>query len=144
MSARGVAVARRHEREALATAISRHAPRGAVRVAEALAATALNRRRRAERLWSGVFAGEAPAFDAIFAALPEQPISARSSARADAAWRAICRRIAARALAGAAAGAGSDPAGGAHYVTPLGAPPPAEATLVTAYVGSFAFHRARR
>lgn len=128
---RGAAAA---AKDALAEALARHAPRGAVRVAEALAAVAANRRRRAARIWNGAFADAVPGFDAMFAALPEQPISAR----ADPAWRAICRRIAARALAGA----GPDPARGAHAAAPLGAPPPANAALV-AHLGGYAFYRLR-
>jgi hypothetical protein len=121
------------ERDALAGALARHAPRGAVRVAEALAATALNRRRRAERLWTGVFAVALPGLESVFTDLPEQPISTR----ADAAWNAACRRIAARALAGA----GADPAMGAHCVLPLGMEPPLHAPTMTARIGPYAFFR---
>jgi hypothetical protein len=121
-------------KDALAEALARHAPRGAVRVAEALAAVAVNRRRRAARVWNGAFAGALPGFDEILAALPLQPIGAR----ADAAWRAICRRIAARALAGT----GADPSRGAHAVAPLGAPPPPSAVLV-AHRAGFGFYRLR-
>lgn len=125
--------ARRRERDALAAALARHAPRGAVRAAEALAAAAMNRRRRAERLWNGAFAAMLPPFEALYASLPEQPIGAR----ADAAWNAACRRIAARALAGA----GPDPTAGAHCAMPVDAPPPADAPRLTARIGPFAFYR---
>jgi len=121
------------ERNALAAALARHAPRGAVRVAEALAATALNRRRRAERLWNGAFAAAVPGLESIFAELLEQPISTR----ADAAWNAACRRIAARALAGA----GADPAMGAHCAVPAGAEAPLHAPIMTARIGPYAFFR---
>ncbi len=122
------------ERDALAAALQRHAPRGAVRAAEALAAAAMNRRRRAERIWNGAFADTPPGFDAVFAGLPEQP----TSVRADAAWNAICRRIAARALAGA----GPDPTAGAHCAVPSGAPAPVGAPILAAIVGPYAFYRA--
>jgi N-acetylmuramoyl-L-alanine amidase len=121
------------ERNALAAALARHAPRGAVRVAEALAATALNRRRRAERLWSGTLAVALPGVEALFMELPEQPISTC----ADAAWNAACRRIAARALAGA----GPDPALGAHCVLAAGAEVPLHAPTMTARIGPYAFYR---
>jgi hypothetical protein len=121
------------ERNALAAVLARHAPRGAVRVAEALAATALNRRRRAERLWNGMLAAAPPRFEDLFAELPEQPIGTR----ADAAWTAACRRIAARALAGA----GPDPAMGAHCALPEGAEPPLHAPMLTARIGPYAFYR---
>lgn len=121
------------ERDTLAAALARHAPRGAVRVAEALAATALNRRRRAERLWNGVFAVALPGLESSFTELPEQPISTC----ADAAWNAACRRIAARALAGA----GADPAMGAHCVLPIGMEPPPHAPTMTARIGPYAFFR---
>ena len=121
------------ERNDLAVALARHAPRGAVRVAEALAATALNRRLRAERLWSGMFAGALPGYADAFAELPEQPISAR----ADAAWNAACRRIAARALAGAAV----DHTGGAHCALPADADAPLHAPTMTARIGPYAFYR---
>lgn len=133
MSARDRQPARAIERNALAAVLARHAPRGAVRVAEALAATALNRRRRAETLWGGAFAGECPTLDAPFPDLPEQPIGAR----ADAAWNAACRRIAARAIAGAAI----DPTGGAQFALPHEAAPPLAATTMTARIGPYAFYR---
>jgi hypothetical protein len=133
MSARDQATARTLERNTLAAVLARHAPRGAVRVAEALAATALNRRRRAETLWNGMFADACPAIDALFADLPEQPISAR----ADAAWNAACRRIAARAISGASA----DPTGGAHWAIIDGASPPLHANTMTARIGPYAFYR---
>lgn len=123
----------RHERDALAAALVRHAPRGAVRAAEALAAAAMNRRRRAERLWNGAFAATLPSFETLYASLPEQPISAR----ADTAWNAACRRIAARALAAAA----PDPTAGAHCAILVGAPPPADAPRLAARIGPFAFYR---
>ena len=121
------------ERNALAAALARHAPRGAVRVAEALAATALNRRRRADWLWNGAFAAALPGLESIFAELPEQPISTR----ADAAWNAACRRIAARALASASA----DPTMGAHCALPAGAEPPLHAPTLTTRIGPYAFFR---
>jgi hypothetical protein len=121
------------ERDALAAVLARHAPKGAVRVAEALACVALNRRRRAAHLWNGAFAGEVPAYDALYADLPLQP----TSARADAAWNRACRRIAARALAGA----GPDPTGGAHCAAPLDAPAPIHAPILTARIGPYAFYR---
>jgi len=137
------ALARTAERDALAEALARHAPRGAVRIAEALAAVAMNRRRRRERLWNGVFAdgpfADGPfadaerRFDSAFAGLAEQPIGTR----ADAAWNAICRRIAARALAGA----GPDPSSGAICATAAEAPSPAEAPRLAARLGDFAFYR---
>jgi hypothetical protein len=135
MSARRLSAARDEERRALAAALVRRAPRGAVRAAEALAAAAVNRRRRAARLWNGAFADALPGFDAVFAALPEQP----ASARADAAWRATCRRIAARALAGA----GPDRADGGQFVAPLAGPAPNGAAVLAAEIGPFAFWRAR-
>jgi hypothetical protein len=134
VSARQIPSARRRECDALAGVLARHAPRGAVRVAEALAAAALNRRRRAERLWNGAFAGAPARFDEFYAGLPAQPIGTR----ADAAWNRACRRIAARALAGA----GPDPTLGAYCVTPLGAPAPGDAPVLTARFGPFAFYRA--
>ena len=127
------ALARTAERDAFAALLARHAPRGAVRAAEALAAAAINRRRRRARLWNGAFADAPFALDTVFAGLPEQP----ASARADAAWTAICRRIAARARAGA----GPDPARGGWIVVPLGAPAPGQASIFTARVGGFAFYR---
>jgi hypothetical protein len=127
------ASARGGERDALAEALARHAPRGAVRIAEALAAVAMNRRRRRERLWNGALADAEPRFDSAFAGLAEQPISAR----ADAAWNAICRRIAARALAGA----GPDPTAGAICAARADAPQPAEAVRLAARLGDFAFYR---
>ena len=137
MSARhhpaALAIARNSERAALAAALARHAPRGAVRAAEALAAAAMNRRRRHARLWNGAFADSPPRFDEAFAGLPEQP----TSARADAAWHAICRRIAARALAGA----GPDPTGGAYCVLPADAAPPVHARQLAARIGAIAFYR---
>jgi N-acetylmuramoyl-L-alanine amidase len=133
MSARDQAPARTLERNALAAVLVRHAPRGAVRVAEALAATALNRRRRAKTLWNGMFADACPAIDALFAELPEQPISAR----ADAAWNAACRRIAARAISGAA----TDPTGGAHWAITDETSPPRHGKTMTARIGPYAFYR---
>lgn len=133
MSARHHPLARKSERAALAAALARHAPRGAVRIAEALAAAAMNRRRRHARLWNGAFADSPQPFDAAFAGLPEQPISAR----ADAAWHTICRRIAARALAGA----GPDPTGGAYCVLPADAAPPVHARRLAARIGAIAFYR---
>jgi hypothetical protein len=132
------ALARAAERDALAEALARHAPRGAVRIAEALAAVAMNRRRRRERVWNGAFADGAladagPRFAGAFAGLAEQPIGTR----ADAAWNAICRRIAARALAGA----GPDPSSGAICATAADAPSPAEAPRLAARLGDFAFYR---
>jgi hypothetical protein len=128
---------RRAERDRLAHLLVRHAPRGEVRVAEALAASALNRRRRALGMWDGALATAAPDFADAFAALPVQLVSAR----ADAAWNAVCRRIAARALAGA----GPDPARGAHFAVPLNAPPPETACSpeLTARIGPFSFFRER-
>ena len=120
-------------RSMLTSALLRHAPRGAVRAAEALAATALNRHRRAARLWQGALAEAPPRFDELFAALPEQPLSAR----ADLVWSAACRRIAARALAGA----GPDPTRGAHDVAPHDAPPPEGTGVFVEQVGPFAFYR---
>ncbi|MCW5772049.1 MAG: hypothetical protein KIT16_10475 [Rhodospirillaceae bacterium] len=124
-------------RDALARHVVRHAPRGEVRVAEALAAMALNRRRRASEMWEGAFADRAPPLEEAFAALPVQ----LASARADAAWNAVCRRIAARALAGGA----PDPSRGGQFAVPLNAPPPADldAPELTARVGPFAFFRNR-
>jgi len=121
--------------ETLARLLARHAPRGAVRVAEALAATCLNRRRRAGEIWDGAFAEAAPDFDEALAALPIQ----FASARADAAWNAVCRRVAARALAGA----GPDPSHGAHYVLPHDAPEPIRAGGwdLVARIGPFSFYR---
>lgn len=136
MSARNDAaaptLARRSERDAFAALLARHAPRGAVRAAEALAAAALNRRRRRARLWNGAFADAPFAVETVFAALPVQP----AGARADAAWNAICRRIAARALAGA-----PDPVAGAWCVVPAGAPAPENAPVPAARIGPFAFYR---
>src|SRR5262249_19695341 len=124
------------DRDALAAVLVCHAPRGAVHVAEALAATAINRRRRAERVWNGALADWLPRFDALFGHSPQQPISAR----ADAPWNAACRRIAARALAGA----GLDRAGGGQFAVCLGAPAPPDAPVLTARVGPFAFYRSAR
>jgi len=134
MSARGI-VPSSSERRTLAAALVRHAPRGAVRAAEALAATALNRRRRAVALWNGAFAAAAPGFAAIFADLPLQP----AAGRADPVWNAVCRRIAARAVAGA----GPDPVEGAHHAVPREAAPPpgVRAPTLTAEIGPFAFYR---
>jgi hypothetical protein len=133
VSARPYPVGRARDRDALAAVLARHAPSGAVRVAEALAAAAINRRQRAVSLWNGAFAAEPPAYDALYADLPPQPISAQ----ADAAWNRVCRRIAARALAAA----GPDPTEGAHCAAPLDAPPPAHAPIQTARIGPFAFYR---
>jgi len=133
MSARRRPPARVLERDSLAAALARHTPRGAVRVAEALAAVAVNRRRRAERLWNGIFCATLPCLDDLFAGLPEQPVSAR----ADAGWNAVCRRIAARALAGA----GPDPALGAVCTVPIDAPAPAHAPILAASIGPYAFYR---
>ena len=120
------------ERARLAAALARYAPRGAVRVAEALAAVAVNRRRRAARLWNGAFAEALPAFEDAFAGLPERPPGA------DAAWAAVCRRIAARALGGAR----PDPTAGA-WCAALGASgAPAHAPILTARIGAYAFFRA--
>jgi hypothetical protein len=127
------ALVRAAERDAFASLLARHAPRGAVRAAEALAAMAMNRRRRRATVWHGIFAETPFALETAFAGLPEQPVSAR----ADAAWAAICRRIAARALAGAA----PDSARGGWMVVPLGAPAPEYAPRFTARVGAFAFWR---
>lgn len=134
MSARGTVPTLCRSR-ALAAALVRHAPRGAVRAAEALAATALNRLQRAARLWNGAFAAAAPDFDAMFSDIPVQS----ASGRADPAWNAVCRRIAARAMAGA----GPDPALGAHYAAPRAASPPPglQAPVLTAEIGPFAFYR---
>jgi N-acetylmuramoyl-L-alanine amidase len=123
------------ENHALAETLVRYVPRGAVRAAEALAATALNRRRRAARVWKGVFANAVPSFGELFGTLAVQPLTAR----ADAAWTAACRRIAARALAGA----GPDPAGGAHHAAMREELPPTEfhASVLTAEIGPFAFYR---
>lgn len=123
------------ENYALAETLVRYVPRGAVRAAEALAATALNRRRRAARVWQGVFANAVPGFGQFFGTLAVQPLTAR----ADAAWTAACRRIAARALAGA----GPDPAGGAHHAAMREEPPPndLQASVLTAEIGPFAFYR---
>lgn len=123
------------ESRLLAAALMRHAPRGAVRAAEALAATALNRLRRAALLWNGAFAAAAPDFDAIFRDIPVQS----ASGRADPAWNAVCRRIAARAVAGA----GPDPALGAHHAVLRAAAPPTGpgAPALTAEIGPFAFYR---
>jgi len=123
------------ENRLLTETLIRHVPRGAVRAAEALAATALNRRRRAARVWSGVFASIAPGFSDLFGTLAVQPLTAR----ADAAWTAACRRIAARALAGA----GPDPVAGAHHAAMRKEPPPADlhAPALTAEIGPFAFYR---
>jgi len=126
------AAARCAERDSFAALLARHAPRGAVRAAEALAAAAINRRRRRARLWNGAFADAPFAIETVFAALPVQP----ASARADAAWTAICRRIAARALAGA-----PDPVAGAWCVAPADAPPPEQAPVLAALLGPFAFYR---
>ena len=133
MSARGTAPTPCRSR-ALAAALVRRAPRGAVRAAEALAATAFNRLRHAARLWNGVFSA-APDFDAMFPDIPVQS----ASGRADPAWNAVCRRIAARAMAGA----GPDPALGAHYAAPRAASPPPglQAPVLTAEIGPFAFYR---
>ena len=127
------ALAHRFERDTLAAGLARHAPRGAVRVAEALAATAMNRRRRAQRLWGEILAEGPPRFDAVFTGLPEQPVSTR----ADAAWNAACRRIAARALSGA----GADPTAGATAAAPLDLPAPAETPFLAARIGPYAFYR---
>ncbi len=127
------AVARGAERDAFAALLARHAPRGAVRPAEALAAMAMNRRRRRAMVWDGAFAETPFALETAFAGLPEQPVSAR----ADAAWAAICRRIAARALAGAA----PDAASGGWIAVSLGEPAPEHATAFAARVGPFAFWR---
>jgi N-acetylmuramoyl-L-alanine amidase len=126
---------RRALAEALTRALVRHAPRGAVRAAEALAAAVMNRRRRAAALWNGAFAAEAPPVEAAFGALPLQP----SGTRADAAWNAICRRIALRA----AAGAGPDPTHGAQHAVPRDAAPPAgfAAKILAAAIGPFDFYR---
>ena len=124
----------RPERDRLAAALARHAPRGAVRVAEALAAVAINRRRRAEGLWNGAFADTPPAFDDLFPDLPERPIGER----ADAAWAAACRRIAARAIGGAMA----DPTAGAHRAAMADAAAPPQALILTARIGPYAFFRA--
>lgn len=126
---------RRALTESLARALLRHAPRGAVRAAEALAAAAVNRRRRAASLWNGAFAAEAPPVEAAFGALPVQP----AGTRADAAWNAICRRIAARA----AAGTGPDPTHGAHHAVPRDAAPPPglAAGVLAAAIGPFDFYR---
>ncbi len=119
----------------LAAALARHAPRGAVRAAEALAATARNRLQRAAQLWNGAFAAVAPDFDAMF---PDIPIQS-ASGRADPAWNQVCRRIAARAMAGA----GPDPTLGAQYAAlRAAAPPPGlQAPVLTAEIGPFAFYR---
>ena len=127
------ALVRAAERDALAALLARHAPRGAVRAAEALAAMAMNRRRRRATVWNGAFAETPFAIETVFDGLPAQP----ASARADAAWNAICRRIAARALAGAAA----DPTRGGWIAAPLGAPAPEHAPVFAARVGAFAFWR---
>ena len=132
MSARSLP--RTSERDRLAAEIARHAPRGAVRVAEALAAVAINRRRRAARLWNGAFADAIPSFERVFADLPERPISER----ADALWGAACRRIAARAIAGAT----PDPTAGAHCAATGDAIAPAHAPTLTARIGPYAFFRA--
>lgn len=127
------------ERRALAAAIThalvRHAPRGAVRVAEALAAAVINRRQRAAALWNGAFAAGAPPAADMLGNLPVQP----PGSRADAAWNAICRRIARRA----AAGAGPDPTGGAHHAVLRDAPTPAglAAKILAAEIGPFDFYR---
>ena len=137
MSARNHSVertlGRTSERDAFAALLARHAPRGAVRPAEALAAMAMNRRRRRATVWNGVFAETPFALESAFAGLPEQPVSAR----ADAAWAAICRRVAARALSGAA----PDSARGGWMVVPLGEPAPEHAPVFAARVGPFAFWR---
>lgn len=127
------ALVRAAERDAFAALLARHAPRGAVRAAEALAAMAINRRRRRATAWNGAFAETPFALETAFAGLPEQP----ASARADAAWNAICRRIADRALAGA----GPDPARGGWIGVPLGAPAPEQAPVFAARVGQFVFWR---
>jgi hypothetical protein len=127
------ALVRAAERDGFAALLARHAPRGAVRAAEALAAMAMNRRRRRASVWNGAFAETPFAFETAFSGLPEQPVSAR----ADAAWAAICRRIAARALSGAAPGA----ARGGWIATPLGEPAPEQAPVFAARVGPFAFWR---
>jgi hypothetical protein len=127
------AAARMAERDAFAALLACHAPRGAVRAAEALAACAMNRRRRRETLWNGAFARAPLDFEGIFAALPAQPVSAR----ADAAWSAICRRIAARALGGT----GPDPTAGGWRVVPADAPAPMDAPQLAARIGTFAFYR---
>ena len=127
------------ERRALAAALTaalvRHAPRGAVRAAEALAAAVINRRRRAAALWNGVFAAEAPPVADMLGALPVQP----AGGRADTAWNAICRRIALRA----AAGTGPDPTHGAQHAVPRDAPPPIglAAKIRAAAIGPFDFYR---
>lgn len=128
-----------HDRRALAAALTdalvRHAPRGAVRAAEALAAAVINRRRRASALWNGALAAEAPPVADMLGALPLQP----PGGRADTAWNAICRRIARRA----AAGAGPDPTHGAQHAVPRDAPPPAglAAKIRAAAIGPFDFYR---
>lgn len=127
------ALVRAAERDSFAALLARHAPRGAVRAAEALAAMAINRRRRRATVWNGAFADAPFAIETAFAGLPDQP----ASARADAAWAAICRRIAARALAGSA----PDAARGGWIAIPLGEPGPEQAPVVAARVGPFAFHR---
>lgn len=127
------ALVRAAERDAFATLLARHAPRGAVRAAEALAAMAMNRRRRRATVWDGAFAETPFAIETPFAGLPEQKVSAR----ADAAWAAICRRIAVRALAGAA----PDAACGGWIAAPLDAPAPAQAPALATRVGPFAFYR---
>jgi hypothetical protein len=129
------AAAHAAERNAFAAALACHAPRGAVRVAEALAACAINRRRRRALLWNGAFADLPIGFDEILADLPAGP----ASARGDAAWTAICRRIAARALAGAA----PDRAAGGWRVLLHDAPAPADAPRLVAQIGGFAFYRER-
>jgi hypothetical protein len=133
MSARNQPTARVAERNAFAAMLACHAPRGAVRAAEALAACAMNRRRRRETLWNGAFAQAPLEFEEIFAALPAQP----ASARADAAWNAICRRIAARALGGAI----PDPTAGSWRVALADAPAPMDAPRLVASIGGFAFYR---
>lgn len=127
------ATIRSAERDALAALLVRHAPRGAVRAAEALAAAAMNRRRRHATMWNGAFA-EAPfALGTAFADLPDQPVSARADAR----WAATCRRVAARALAGTA----GDPACGGWIVVPTRMPAPDQHCALAACVGTFSFYR---
>lgn len=125
------ALVRAAERDAFAALLARHAPRGAVRPAEALAAMAMNRRRRRATAWNGAFSAAPFVLETAFAGLPEQKVSDR----ADAGWAAICRRIAARALAGAA----PDAAQGGWIATSLGEPAPEHAPVFATRVGPFAF-----
>ena len=126
------ALIRAAERDAFAALLARHAPRGAVRAAEALAAAAMNRRRRRATMWNGAFAEVPFALEATFSELPDQP----ASARADARWTAVCRRIAARALAGTA----PDTACGGWIAVSAGLPAPDQAAALAARVGPFAFY----